>query len=150
MLATDLTLNASTAIAAGTAADRVLSLVSQGADSRTVRAVAATALTQPQTLTISHSTRQVKGLKTQSNDSVAAGPVVFDRHLVRLDNNVTQSAYNDPLFQINRSVQLVIETPRLGASSPTATQIVDDLLAIVAMLRASTNANLVRILNRES
>ncbi|DAD52684.1 TPA_asm: coat protein [ssRNA phage SRR7976301_11] len=149
-LATDITLNASTTITAGTNADRVFSLLPSNANDRVQRSVASTALTAPQTLTIAHSKRVVKGMRTLSNNSVAAAPLYFDRHLCRLDTTVTQTAFSDPEFRASRSVQLTIEVPRLGAESPTTTQIIDDLLSMVSMLRASSNANLIRFLNGES
>lgn len=72
MLANDITLNANTYI--GTAGDKVYNLVSfdSTSDSGTLRRVAATALTTPETLRISH--RVIK-----------KGNVTFDQHLVRLD-----------------------------------------------------------------
>jgi hypothetical protein len=94
--------------------------------------------------------RTEKGFKTVANQSVPAPDITFDRRLIRLDTNVVQTQMLDPMKRVNRSVQIVLESPRLGAESPTVTQVVDDLLAVVAMLRASTNANLIRILNSET
>lgn len=149
MLAIDLSLDSSTAITAGTSNARTASLLGGNDPKSSVRSVAAVALTAPENLRISHTVRTAKGFRTAANASVPASDVLFDRHLVRLDKNVTQSTHLDPEFRINRSIQLVIESPRLGASTPTAAQLADDLLSIVSMLRAGTNANLIRVLNLE-
>lgn len=148
MLSQDLTLNPSTAIAAGTNAATVYALLSatQGKSQRSVASVATTA---PKVFQIAHSTRSAKAFKTAANASVPAPDIIFDRHLVRLDENVVQTTHIDPEFRVNRSVQLVLEVPRLGASTPTPTQIADSLKALVSMLDASTQANLIRILNNE-
>lgn len=148
MLAIDLILDPSTAIAAGTSSPDTYSLLSNNQGS-SVRSVASKALTNPENLRISHSTRSLKGFRTQANSSVNAPDVIFDRHLVRVDFNCPQTTHLDPNFAINRSVQIVIEVPRLAGATPTAANISDDLKSVVSMLLASTNANLVRILNLE-
>lgn len=151
MLAEDLTLDPSTAIAAGTSSPSIYSRKGWVDLQSTVRSVASVALTAPENLKIAHSTRSLKGLKTQANASVPAPDVIIDRHLVRLDINVPTTTHLDPEYKIIKSVQLVIEVPRLGvASSPTAAQIADDVKSVVSMLCASSNANLVRLLNNES
>jgi len=152
MLATDLTLDSSTAITAGTSNSAVFSLMApvSGVNNSAVRSVASVALTAPVSLKIAHSTRTIKGLKTVSNPSISGSEVIFDRHLVRKDTTVAQTGHLDPAFKIARSVQVVFEMPRLGSESPTTVQMIDDLLAVVAMLRASSNANLVRLFNGES
>jgi hypothetical protein len=149
MLSQDLTLDPSTAITAGTSSPTVYSLLSASAGS-SVRAAAAVAQTNPETFKISHSTRLSKGFKTPANSSVPAQDVTFDRHLIRLDVNHPQTSRLDPNYLINRSVQIVLEVPRLGSETPTAAQLIDDLLSVVSALRASSNANLVRILNGET
>lgn len=150
MLSTDLVLNPSTAIAAGSATPLTYSLL-ESVKGTSVRSDPSVATTNPRNVRISHSTRVSKTkFKLVANASVPAPDVVFDRHLVRLDSNVTQSTHLDPQFAINRSVQIVIELPRLGASTPTVVQLMDDLLAIVSMLRAGTNANLIKLLNNET
>lgn len=150
MLASDLSLDSSTAIAAGTAGTVTFSLLGGGQPSQSIRTVAALALTNPRSLKVAHSVRTEKGFKTVANQSVPAPDVVFDRHLIRMDTNVVQTICLDPNARVNHSIQLVIETPRLGASSPTVTNLMDNLLALVAMLRASSNSNFVRLLNNET
>jgi len=148
MLAIDLTLDPSTTITAGTSSPTIYSLLNNVAGS-SIRSAAAVAQTNPENFKISHSVRTAKGFKTVANASVPAPDVVFDRHLCRLDVNCVQTTHIDTDYRVNRSVQIVLEVPRLGGSTPTAAQLVDDLLSVVSMLRASSNANLVRILNGE-
>jgi hypothetical protein len=150
MLSSDLTLDPSTAITAGTASPTIYSLLNGNDPNSSVRSAAAVALTYPENLRIAHSKRAAKGFYQVASPALAAPPILFDRHLIRLDTNVAQTTHLDPEFRVNRSIQIVIEVPRLGASTPTHTQLADDLLSIVSMLRASTNANLIRILNLES
>lgn len=150
MLTEDLILDPSTAIAAGTSSPSTYSRKGWTDLQSTVRAVAAVSQTNPENLKIAHSVRSIKNFRTVANSSVSAPDVLIDRHLVRLDINIPQSTHLDPSYQINRSVQLVVESPRMGASTPTAAQIADDLKSIVSMLCATSNANLVRILNGES
>lgn len=150
MLASDLVLNPSTSIAAGTNAAKTYALLQGTSSGKSIRSVASVALTHPDQITISHSTRIAKGFKTDANASVPAPDVIFDRHLVRVDQNLSQTGRLDPDNRINYSVQLVIETPRIGSDSPTSLQIADTLKAIVASLDASTRANLERVLNGET
>lgn len=149
MLAIDLTLDPSTAIAADAADAKTYSLLSSESG-RAVRARADVATTNPKQLTISHSLRTLKGLRSVANSSVSGQDVVFDRHMIRLDENIVQTLVLDPEFKVNSSVYLVIETPRLGASTPTAAALAGGIKRIISMLLASTNANLVRVLNWES
>jgi hypothetical protein len=148
MLGIDLILDPSVAITAGASAPVTFSLLSNVAGS-SVRAAASLAQTNPRNFRIGHTTRTAKGFKTSANASVSAPDIIFDRHLTRLDINCVQTTHLDPEYRVNRSWQLVCEVPRLGASTPTAAQLAEDLLSIVSMLRTSTNANLVRILNGE-
>lgn len=149
MLAIDLTLDPSTTITADAADAKTYSLLSQEAG-RSVRSRADVATTAPKTLSISHSLRQLKGLRSVANSSVSGQDVIFDRHMIRLDENVTQSLVLDPEFKVNSAVYLVIETPRLGASTPTLAQVAGSIKRIVSVLLASSNANLQRVLNWES
>lgn len=103
MLPNDITLNANTYI--GTAGDKVYNLVSldNTAGSGTLRRVAATALTTPETLRISHRTTK-------------KGDVTYDQHLVRLDESS-----NDPLLgSLQASAWFVVVIPR-GSTTATAT-----------------------------
>lgn len=130
MLANDITLNANTYI--GIAGDKVYNLVSfdSTTDSGTLRRVAATALTTPETLRISH--RIVK-----------KGPVTFDQHLVRLDE--TQ---NDPLLgTLTGSCWFVNLSPR-GSSVITSTTAKTLTGRLIHSLLASGNFD--KVLNGES
>jgi hypothetical protein len=149
MLSIDLTLNSATAITAGTANSRVASITNSG-ENMALRSVASLATTNPEQLKISHSTRTIKGLRSAANAALTGQDVVFDRHLIRFDKNVVQTKVLDPEQRVNRSVQIVIEVPRLAGETPTSTNVGDDLLSIVSMLNASSWANLVRVLNWES
>lgn len=148
MLATDLTLNPNTTIAQGTDSAVIYSLLSNN-NGKSTRSAASLSQTNPRQLSIAHSTRTSKGFKTAANASVPAPDVIFDRHLIRLDSNVEQASHLDPEYRVSRSIQIVIETPRMGADSPTSLELADDLKGIVSMLDASTRANLNRILNGE-
>lgn len=150
MLASDLTLNSATAISAGSSNALVFSLLGGNSPTASLRSVAAVSTTNPVTFKIAHSVRVEKGFKTVANQSVPAPDITFDRHLVRRDSSVVQTTHLDPNKRVNRSIQIVVETPRLGAESPTVTQLIDDLLGLVSMLSASSNANLVRLLNGET
>lgn len=150
MLASDLTLDSSVAIAAGTANSTVYSLLGGNSPTSSIRSVAAVSATAPKTIRVAHSTRTEKSFKTVANQSVPAPDITFDRHLIRLDATIVQTQVLDPAARVKRSVQIVFESPRLGSESPTTTQLVDDLLALVASLRASTNANAIRLFNGET
>lgn len=149
MLSTDLTLDPSTAITAGTSSPTVYSLLPGTTVNQTNRTASAVATTAPENFRVAHSMRTEKGFKTVANASTPAPDIVFDRHLCRLDINCVQTSRLDPNFRVNRSVQIVLEVPRLGSETPTVTQVADDLLSIVSMLRASSNANLIRVLAGE-
>lgn len=149
MLSTDLTLNSATSVTAGTANSLVYSVISQG-ENQTVRSVAASSTTNPQQLKVSHSVRTIKGLKSAANAALTGQDIVFDRHLIRLDKNCVQTKVLDPEQRVNRSIQIVIEVPRLAGETPTVVNLGDDLLSIVSMLNASTWANLTRVVNWES
>lgn len=150
MLAQDLILDSSTTIAAGTSNSTTYSLLGSNAANQSMRSVAASSTTNPATLRIAHSMRMEKGFKTVANQAVPASDVIFDRRLIRLDRNVAQTTHLDPTNRINDSVQIVFENPRLGTESSTVQARIDMLLAVVAMLRASTNANAVRFFNGET
>lgn len=149
MLASDLALNSADAIAAGTSNSATYSLLGGNSTTASTRSVAAVATTNPRTLKIANSVRIEKGFKTVANQSVPAPDITFDRRLVRLDHNLVQTTHLDPNKRVNASVQIVFEIPRLGAESPTVQAMIDMLLAITASLRASTNANAVRLFNGE-
>lgn len=149
MLSTDLTLNPATSITVGSADSKVFAITQNG-ENMTIRSVASLATTNPNQLKITHSVRTIKGLKSAANAALTGQDIVFDRHLIRLDKNVVQTKVLDPEQRVNRSVQIVIEVPRLAGETPTATNMGDDLLSVVSMLNASTWANLVRVLNWES
>jgi hypothetical protein len=148
MLAIDLVLDPSTAITAGTSSPTTYSLLNNVAGS-SVRSAAAVAQSNPENFRIGHSTSVAKSFKTAANASVPAPDVIFDRHLCRLDINNVQTTRLDPEFRINTSVLVQFIVPRLGAETPTAAMLADALLSVVSMLRAGTNANLIRILNGE-
>lgn len=148
MLAIDLTLDPSTTISAGASAPVVYSLLSNNSGS-SIRSAAAVAQTTPRNFRVAHSVRTAKGFKSPANAAVPAPDVLFDRHLIRLDRNVPQTSRLDPEYRVNHSTQIVLEIPRLGSETPTAVQVIDELKAIISMLAASSNANLVRVLNLE-
>jgi hypothetical protein len=148
MLSTDLALDPSTAWTVGTSDSQTYSLLSINGE-RSQRSKASVATTNPSVLSLAHTVRSTKGLRSVDNSSVTGQTIMFDRHLIRLDTNVAQTLVLDPEFKVNRSVQLVIEVPRLGASTPTSTNMSDDICRIVTMLRTSSLANLIRVLNSE-
>lgn len=148
MLATDLITNSSTAIPAGTAVARTFSLL-ESTKGQSLRSDASVALSAPRTIRIAHATRSLKGLRDQTSN-LPAPDITFDRHLCRLDQNIVQTKYLDPNFAVNYSVQLVIEVPRLGASTPSAINVSDAIKHLISMLTASSDANLIRILNNET
>lgn len=148
MLDSDITLNSLAQTPAGTNAALVVSrLHTQNGES--VYAAASLALTNPAQLRVAHSVRKVTGLTLVTDASRSAGPMLIDRHLIRFDKNKAQTKVNDPEAKLNASIQIVIEVPRLGSESPTVTNISDQLKCLANYLTASTDANLVRILNRE-
>lgn len=150
MLSTDLTLDASTAISAGSAGSTTYSLIGGATVERTVRSVASLALTAPRELSISHLQRRLKGFRTSSNSAVPAPDVVIDRHTVRLDYTLPATNILDPDSRIRSVVQVTFENPRIGSDSADATGLADELKRIVSMLCSDSAINLQRILNRES
>lgn len=151
MLSTDLILNPATPIPVGTSLSLTYSLLGGGTPEKTVRSVASSALSYPRELTIGHLKRKLKGFKTIANTSIPAPDVVIDRHYVRADYviNTTGFVY-DPEGRLKASVAVTIEIPRTGTSTPTTTQIADNLKLMVSGLCADGNANLERVLNHES
>lgn len=151
MLSTDLIVDPATAITAGTANSRTFSLLGGGTPERTVRSVASLANTQPYELSIGHLKRKLKGFKSFENASVPAPDVTVDRHTVRLDYNMPTDTLRDPDYRLKLVTQLTIELPRLGITdTPTTVMIADSIKALASMLLATSNANLLRLLNHES
>lgn len=151
MLPVDLTLDSTIACPVGTLGAEVYSqLWPSSSQTGLSRSVSSVATTTPKTLTISHSVRKVKGLKSLANISIAAPDVIFDRHLVRIDRNVANTTWFDPEFKLNASIQIVLEVPRMGTSSPTTNLMASMLLQLTQMLTNTAYANLVRVCNGES
>lgn len=148
MLASDLIINPSTAIPVGTVSARTFSLL-EAIKGRSVRSDPSVALTVPRSITVAHTTQMLKGFKDQTSN-LPAPDVTVDRHLCRYDQNISQTKYLDPNFLINYGIQLVISVPRLGVATPSVTNISDALKALVSMLTASGDANLIRLLNNET
>lgn len=144
--------NPATALTVGTSANLSFDLVPMPRDAATsVRSVAAVATTAPHTLKIGHSQRAVKGLRFGSTN-VPAQPILIDRHLVRVDKVAPTPTLGiaDPAFQITYGAQVVIEVPRLAGDTPSAQNIMDQLLRILVLLNPSSNAGLVKLLNGEA
>lgn len=148
MLATDLVTNSSTAIPAGTAQARTFSLL-EATKGQSLRSDPSVALTNPRSIRIAHTTRTLKGLRDQTSN-LPAPDIIFDRHLSRLDQNISQTKYLDPNFAVNFSIQLVCEVPRLGASTPSVVNVSDAIKHLISMLTAASDANLIRLLNNET
>lgn len=104
MIANDLTLNPGSY--GGTAADLVFVLGGYPTPTSSVRRVSATALTEPNSLLISH-------------QSVIRNSITYDRHLVRRDRVLIDTARN-----IKGSAWLTIEAPR-GVTAWTAGNVKD-------------------------
>lgn len=145
MLAIDLTINAATAVPAGTSNARTLSLGSPNGGS-SVRSDASVALTAPEVLQITHSKRSLKLKSSTNNDLV---PVFFDRHVLRLSKYRQPTNVLDPDFKTSLTVSLLIEVPSAPGVTVTSTQVSDAIKGLVSMLTASSDANLVRVLNNE-
>lgn len=144
----DITLNSNVAVTAGSNTPHAFSRISTvGAES--VWSAPSVALTNPEQLKIGHSVRKISALSLSADASKTGPPVLVDRHLVRFDWNQVQTKYNDPDSKLNASIQLVVETPRLGADSPTTSEVSDMIQGIAAFLINSSNANLIKLLNRE-
>lgn len=149
MLADPLSLNSATAVTAGTSDAQSYGLLSV-ADGNSIRAVAALAASAPRTLKIVNSTRS----KRFSGNVQAAGTtvktpvdVITDVTSIRNDVYRAHASAADPNLEITSWVQIQFGRPR--GCSITVTQMSDQLLAIVSMLNASTNANLTKLLNSE-
>jgi hypothetical protein len=148
----DLSNNPSTALTAGTSSALTFALVSAPtAGSQSVRSVASVATTAPHVMKISHSVRLVKSLKYAANKQNAPD-VVIDRHLVRVDKVAPTPTlgYSDPNFGITYGAQLVIEVPRIGADTPSAQLVMDQVLRCLVMLNPSSNAGLIKLMNNET
>lgn len=145
MLSTDLSINASTAVPAGTNAARTLSLGAVGGGA-SIRSDAATALTAPEVLEIRHNKRALRLKSSVTADDVS---VSFDRHVLRLSKHRPATNALDPDFKTNLTVSLLIEVPSGPGITVTSTQVSDALKSLVSMLTTSTDANLVRVLNNE-
>lgn len=145
MLAIDLVINAATAIPAGTSNSRTLSLGTP-AGGTSLRSNAATALTAPEILAISHSRRTQKLKSTISNDLI---PVTTDRHVVRLSKHRPATNVLDPDYKSNLTVSLLIEIPGGPGITVTTTEVSDAVKALVSMLLSSSDANLTRVLSNE-
>lgn len=145
-LASDLVLDSTAAIAVGTLPAITFSLIG---GTQSIRSDAVYSASNPRQLRFAHTTRKLKGFRDAVNN-FAAPDVTFDRHLCRLDFNIVQNRYLDPEFLIGSSIQLVVDTPRFGTSSPTTLDIGNRLKAMVSMLTAGSNANLGRWLNNET
>lgn len=150
MLSQDLTLNPSDSIAAGTNASQIFSLLGGNVANKSVRSVASLATTAPRWLSIGHQSSVLKGFRTVANQAVPASDVVVDRRVIRLDYTLPQTTHLDPTFRIQDSVFVNFVNARMGSESSTVQARIDMLLALVAMLRASTNANAIRFFNSET
>jgi len=149
MLADPLSLNSATAVTAGTSDVQSYGLLSV-AGGNSIRSVATLAASAPRTLKVVNATRS----KRFAGNVLLAGTtvktpvdVVTDVTTIRNDVLRVHSTAADPNFEITSWVQIQFGRPR--GCSITVTQISDQLLAIVSMLNASTNANLTKILNSE-
>lgn len=149
MLSTDISLDAGTAITAGTSLAQTYSLIGGASVEKTVRSVASTALSSPKELTIGHLQRRLKGFKTLANVSVPAPDVLIDRHTVRLQAHRGTADIYDPDCRITTVCQLTIEIPRVSPALTTI-ELADEIKKLVSFLLASSNANLIRIVNNES
>lgn len=147
----DLANNPNTALTAGTSASKTFSLTSPPSNGRSLRSVAADALTSPLTLEIAHNTRSVKGLRYATTKQTAPD-VIIDSHLVRFDKHLPLPTLgiSDPNFQVKTSARLVLEVPRAGADAPSTQAVMDLALRLMVLLNPSSNAGLVRLLNGEA
>lgn len=109
---------------------KVYDLISMGSNqSSSVRRVAATSTTTPETLAISHRESKVGGVST-------------DQHLIRLDKT-----FADPLVgQVKLSSWIVVQVPR-GTSVVTLQEIKDQVGRLIALEQGS--GSLDKILNGE-
>lgn len=147
MLNTDLSINAATAVPAGTSNARTLALGAVGGGS-SVRSDASVALTAPEILTVTHSKRNVKlQSAVAANDTIT---VLMDRHVLRLSKAKPATNALDPDYKSGLNVSLLIEVPIGPGIAVTSTNVSDAIKALVSMLTASADANLIRILNGEA
>lgn len=130
MLANDLTLNPGSY--GGTAADKIYNLVSldNSAGVGTLRRVASTATTAPETLKISHFTQK-------------KGEVEYDQHMVRVDETQTDAVKG----VVTASVWTVIRVPK-GTTAITVSKVKDLLGRNIACLMAAGATD--KVLNGES
>jgi hypothetical protein len=149
MLADPLSLNSATAITAGTSDAQSYGLQSiSGVGS--VRSVASLSQSAPRTVKIVRSTRTKRfSGNVQVAGTAVKTPVDVVTDVVSIRNDVyrAHSSAADPNFDITSWVQIQFGSPR--GCSMTVTQMSDQLLALVSMLNASTNANLTKVLNGE-
>lgn len=147
----DLANNPATALTAGTAANLSFSLTSPPANGRSLRSVAAVALSAPHTLEIAHSTRSLSGLRYSATNQVAPD-LIIDSHMVRIDKvlPLPTLGISDPQQRVKYGARLVVEVPRAGADAPSTQLIMDTILRVCVMLNPSSNAGLVRLLNGEA
>lgn len=149
MLADPLSLNSATAITAGTSDAQSYGLQSI-AGGNSVRSVATLAASAPRTLKVVRSTRtkRFKGNVELAGTTVKTPvDVITDVTTIRNDVFRAHASASDPNLEISSWCQVQFGSPR--GCSMTVTQLSDQLLAIVSMLNASTNANLTKVLNGE-
>lgn len=113
----------------GANVDKVYDLVSWGGDTSSIRRVAATATTTPETLTVSHRERKVSG-------------VIVDEHLVRLDEELVDPAVGP----VGLRCWISIGVPR-GTTVVTEQKIKDIVGRLIAFEQAA--GALAKILNSE-
>lgn len=147
----DLANNPSTALTAGTSANVSFALTSPPSGGRSLRSVAAVALSAPHTLEIAHSQRSISGLRYAATNQPAPDLIV-DSHLVRVDKALplTTLGISDPQQRVRYGARLVLEVPRAGADAPSVQSVMDQILRIMVLLNPSSNAGLVRLLNGEA
>lgn len=144
-----ITINSSAGTPAGTNSPHAFGRISTNGN-ESVWSAPSVALTNPEQMKFGHSVRRITGLSLAADASKVGPPVLVDRHLIRVDYNQAQTKYNDPDWKLNLSVQIVIETPRLGATdSPTVTETSDLIKCLATFLVGNTDANLIKFLNRE-
>lgn len=116
----------------GANVSKTFSLVSLPGDGgRSVRRVAATSTTTPETLTVSHRQQSKNG-----------GALLVDQHMVRVDKK-----FVDPVKgPVEINAWLVIQAPQ-GTSVATVAEIKDQVGRVLAMYMTATHAD--KILNGE-
>lgn len=127
MFADNISLNPTTY--GGANAAKVYAMVGWGGDSSTIRRVADTATSAPETLTISHRPS-------------TEGKVQLDQHMIRLDEVIT-----DPILgQVKFSAWMVIRIPK-GTSVITTAKVKDLVGRLIALEQGA--GNIEKILNSE-